>query len=844
MAKPKRRKAPTKAVIPKTKKTFSLPNLQQDIIFLVAITILLAILLKPMLIDGLSPQGVDVVGSLGATHQSADFYKKTGDHALWNPYLFSGMPQYHRIGPVTFSIDTILNYLARYLSTVFIFYLFAAIGTYLLFRYLKMSPIISFIATIIFILMPHYKSLYTEGHMAKFRALMILPWVLLSFLYFLDRRSIFSAALFAIIFGAQIRTQHYQIVFYTTLLIFAVGLYPVLRDLLEKKYLNFAKSTALIFGAVILGITMSSQPLFLAKEYIPYSKRGKTTINIDKPVQTDSEATASEGVQIEYATQWSTHPLEMMTWFIPRFYGGMSSETYTGDKAPQLKGRMIPGYWGHMPFTQSYEYMGVIALMLAMIGIVAFRKKPFILSLLILSAFFVLLSFGRHFLFFYNIFYDYFPFFNKFRAPVMSVTVTSFVVSIFAAYGLHYLSSLPLLKSFKENKTLLYILGGFLSLGVLTLIFSQGFSYSFIRDNYDPRVLDIIKTARKELFSEDLIRYFILVILAGGSIYAFLFRKISFHILTIILTIIILFDIIDVQNRYQNKFADSKKIEGKYFAKSKTDNFLLADKEILRIFPVGQFFGDNRWAYYHQTIGGYSAIKMYTIEELIENNLYKGWDKTFPINLNLLKILNTKYLISPQVLTHEKFDLVLEDNQNKLFTYIYKDRLSRGFFVGEYKVITDQYERLREINKQEFDPSVTAILEEELAEIIQTPDSSWSVVKYFDPNKIEFEVFTDKKALFVISEMHYPPGWKIVVDNQPVDKIYKTDHALQSIIISEGLHQVQLRFEPDSYTFYVKISYASAGILYLIVILSLIMIAKEKVSGLLNKKLIVSSEEE
>ncbi|MCK4753958.1 MAG: hypothetical protein KAS58_01920, partial [Calditrichia bacterium] len=526
MAKVKKRKGQNKQVKPDTKKVFSLPRIQQDIIFLVTITVLLVILLKPMLIDGLSPQGVDVVGSLGATHQTAEYFKETGDHALWNPYLFSGMPQYHRIGPVTFSIDTFLYYLSRYFSTVFIFYLFAAFGSYLLFRYLKMSPVISFLATIIFILMPHYKSLYTEGHMAKFRALMILPWVLLTFLYFLDKRSILTVSLFAIAFGAQIRTQHYQIVFYTALLIFAVGAYPVLKDLLEKKYLAFTKSAALVIGAVILGITMSSQPLFLAKEYIPYSKRGKTTINLEKPKEVNKEISASDGVQIEYATQWSTHPSEMMTWFIPRFYGGMSAESYTGDDAPQLKGRLIPGYWGHMPFTQSYEYMGVIALILAIIGIYAFRKKPFIISLLILSAFFILLSFGRHFLFFYSIFYDHLPFFNKFRAPMMSVTMTSFIVSILAAYGLHYLSSQPLVQSIKENKPLVYIIGGFLVLGLVTLIFSQGFSYSFVKDSYDPRVLEIIKTARKELLSQDLIRYFIMVIFAGAAIFTYLFRKI------------------------------------------------------------------------------------------------------------------------------------------------------------------------------------------------------------------------------------------------------------------------------------------------------------------------------
>ena len=289
MAKVKRKKGSAIQLKKDTKKGFSLPDIQQDIIFLTAITILLVILLKPMLIDGLSPQGVDVVGSLGATHQMSEYYKETGERALWNPYIFSGMPQYHRIGPVSFSIDKILYYLSRYFSSVFIFYLFAAFGTYLLFRYLKMSPIISFIATLIFLLMPHYKSLYTEGHMAKFRALMILPWVMLTFLYFLDKRNLFTVSLFALAFGAQIRTQHYQIVFYTALLIFAVGVYPVLKDLLEKKYQRFSKSALLIIGAVILGITMSSQPLFLAKEYIPYSKRGKTTINLEKPLENNKE---------------------------------------------------------------------------------------------------------------------------------------------------------------------------------------------------------------------------------------------------------------------------------------------------------------------------------------------------------------------------------------------------------------------------------------------------------------------------------------------------------------------------------------------------------------------------
>jgi uncharacterized membrane protein YfhO len=103
------------------------------------------------------------------------------------------------------------------------------------------------------------------------------------------------------------------------------------------------------------------------------------------------------------------------------------------------------------------------------------------------------------------------------------------------------------------------------------------------------------------------------------------------------------------------------------------------------------------------------------------------------------------------------------------------------------------------------------------------------MVKSFNPNEIEFEVYTDKTSLFVISEMHYPPGWHIFVDDQQVQKIYKTDHALQSVILPEGHHKVQAIFEPESYQHYVNLSYASAGILYLIITFSLVMMNKEKI---------------
>jgi hypothetical protein len=53
--------------------------------------------------------------------------------------------------------------------------------------------------------------------------------------------------------------------------------------------------------------------------------------------------------------------------------------------------------------------------------------------------------------------------------------------------------------------------------------------------------------------------------------------------------------------------------------------------------------------------------------------------------------------------------------------------------------------------------------------------------------------------------------------------------------LPQGNHQVDLRFAPDSYYQYIKLSYASAGLLYFIIILSLMMIYKDKWMHLLKK---------
>ncbi len=817
--KTKKRKVIEKELPQSSISLFKINDRKQDYIFIGLLLAILLFLFKPIVIDGLSPQGVDVVGSIGKTKQISDWEKTNNDKALWNPNVFSGMPRYQRSTPVVFSLDTLLFKLGALFNTTFIFYLFGGCGLYFFLRYLKLKPAISFFGAILFVLMPHYKSLFLEGHNAKVRALMVLPWICYSFKYFLEKRSLLSAAIFALFFGIQIRTQHYQIIFYTGLLIFAVGVYPVLKDLLEKSYNRFFKSSLLIFAAVTLAILSAAQPLFLAKEYLPWSKRGKTTIDISAPQKTQGIA-KSDGVSIEYATSWSTAPSELITWVAPRYFGGMSSEKYTGEDVRQLRGRQIPGYWGQMLFTQSYEYMGAITLLLAVIGFYFNRKNKFLLALVIFSGFLTLLSFGRHMQWFYSLFFDYVPFFNKFRAPMMSVTITFFIVSILAAFGLSSLKTkiekIPILKN---NKPLFIILGSFLGFGILAWLIGQGLSFTKMGgEPYDARVMEMIITIRKEMLNNDMLRYLALIGAASIVIVVYLKNKLNYGALAFFIIALSIIDLLNIQGKIEKKFVNRDRLEKGYFQKTTTDQIILNDKALFRVYPHGQNFKDNRFAYYHQNIGGYSAIKMYTIEEFITNNLKGG----AVVNRNIMKILNVKYLISKQQFQDDDLTLINTDDKLQVNTYLYKDYLQRGFFVGDYEVIEDEFARLDEINKLRFQPDSLALLEENLTSPIEWPDSSFVEVTLFNPNQIHFKVFTDKQSLFVISELYYPPGWHILIDNEPVSKIYKTDHAIQSIIVPAGEHKIEVNFEPESYDRNIQYATGSLSLIFLIIIGSLI----------------------
>ncbi len=796
--------------IPELKRSSELKDPQAwwwQLVLFAAVFIMLLTVLYPMAFKGLRPGGVDVIGSKGASHQLKEYEQETGEIVLWNSKVFSGMPTYHRNGAKAFNFDTIIHFhLAEILYLNIWLYLLGFIGMFYLLRFFKLSWYASAFCALGFILIPHYMSILSIGHFQKFRPVMYMPLVTFFFLNFINKKNLLWLIGFIFSFAVQIRTHHYQVIFYQILILIFLGLFYLINLLRTGKADIALKKFLLLIPACLLIIGMVAQPVFVAGEYTPYSIRGGTG------------ETGSTGLDSSYATSWSMHPLAVFNWTMPRFFGGTSQELYTGSKVPQLKDKMIPGYWGHMPFTQTYDYIGIIMAFLALVGLIANWKKPIIKLLSALFLLSLLLAFGRHFTAFYNLFFHYVPAFNKFRAPAMMQLVIFMLSAILAGFGLD-----TILKSdTKLKKTIFTVAAILIIAGLIPYLF--GSSFNMIKSDdvsrYGSDSAKIIAAARLDMMQSDGIRLILYALATCLIIFACLAKKIKPLIFIALLLGLMLSDQIPYVKKAEGELSNPQLLENNHFRITNTNKILLQDESYFRVFPITENpFNSNDYSYYHNSIGGYNAAKLRIYQDIIESCLYEGDNPQFPINWNVLKMLNTKYLVSSQALPEDKLSLYYHDSAKNLFTYRTKFNARPAWFAYDYLVIPERIARLNAINDPEFDAYSTAILEEQPDFDIKPDIITGSIdVVEASYNFIEYKVTNDKPALMIASEIFYPAGWKCFVDGSEKN-IYKTNHVLRSIYIdTPGEHTVRFEFQPDTYLRFLKISYIAHGIAWLLLL--------------------------
>lgn len=736
----------------------------------------------------------DIAQYIGMARQQNEFRAETGEEPYWTDAAFGGMATY-QLGanyPHNYvkKIDSLLRFLPRPADYLFLYFL----GIYILLLVLKIDYRLAFVGALAFGFSTYLIIILGVGHNAKAHAIAYMPWVLGGILLCFRQKFITGFLLLAFGMALEISANHFQMTFYLLLLVIVLGI-AYLIDAIRKKLLpNFFKALGVMLVAVILAIGANATNLMATQEYAEFSTRGDTGLTITP----EGTADKSEGLDYGYITEYSYGILESFNLFIPRFMGGSSAEDVGTDSAIysqllQLGANPIqaaqfaeaaPTYWGDQPFVGAPAYIGATVLFLFVLSLflVRGRVKWWLVGGTILT---LLLSWGKNFGLLTDLFIEYFPLYNKFRAVSSIQVILELCIPVLAIIGLCVFF---FREGTSERKTYALkwatiITGG---IALLFLLF-KGIFFSFtgasdgiLIQQLGPEFVRALKEDRRAVLTADTLRSLIFVLLTAGVLWFFLKKKITQNIAILALGVLILVDLVVVDWRYVNAddFVRSSQVN-RPFQATEADKEIMQDESHYRVFDLsGNPFNTSRTSFFHNSIGGYHAAKPGRMQELYDFYLSQN-------NLQVLNMLNTKYFIIP---TEE--GTVAQPNP---------ETNGNAWFVQEVKLVENPNEEI--LSLEGINTRRLAVVDDDFADLLPQQtfpvDSTASIeLISYQPNELKYRSSTANEAMAVFSEIYYPHGWQAYIDGEEVPH-FRANYVLRAMVVPAGQHEITFKFEPE-----------------------------------------------
>lgn len=737
----------------------------------------------------------DIAQHNGMAKELRDFRAQTGEETYWTDSAFGGMPTY-QLGaqyPHNYikKLDSTLRFLPRPADYLFLYF----IGMYILFLVLKLDYKLAFLGALAFGFSTYLIIILGVGHNAKAHAIAYMPLVLSGIILTFRGRFVWGFILTAIAMGLELSANHFQMTYYLLLLVICVGI-AYLIDAFKKNMLpHFFKAIGVMIIGVLIALGMNATNLMATKEYADTSTRGKSGLTINP---NGSPKIENEGLDYDYITTYSYGKLETLNLFIPRFLGGGSSEEFPEDSAtenvllqmganPQQAVEtlgQVPLYWGDQPIVAAPAYVGAVVIFLAVLALFLVRGR---LKWWVLSAFFLslLLSWGRNFEFLTEIFINYIPLYNKFRAVSSIQVIIELVLPVLAIVGLHQFFN-NFISEEKRKKALLFatgIVGGFAILVILfkSVLFDFVSPYdSDIIEAMGAPFIDAVREDRMTVLQNDTIRSLILVLLSAGALWAFTAKKLKMLPVIGGLTILLLFDLVGVDKRYVNDddFVNKRVME-QPFPKTPADNQILKDDGRYRVYDAANnAFNSAQTSYYHSSLGGYHAAKPGRMQEIADFYINQG-------DIGILNMMNVRYI----TLRGKSGEIVAQRNP-------YSN--GNAWFVENVIIAQDANQEMLQLDS--LDTKKTVVINKEFTDkipldAIQRDSTATIELVKNTPNHLIYEAATKSPQLAVFSEVYYPKGWNAYIDGEKTDYI-RANYLLRAIKVPQGFSKIEFKFEP------------------------------------------------
>jgi len=752
-----------------------------------------------------------------------DFREKNGREPLWTNSIFGGMPAYlistRYPGNLIKHADTFLRMFKMPVSVLFL----SMLGFYILLLIFGVNSWLAIAGAIAYGLSSFFFQILGAGHNTQAIALAYMA-PMIGGIYYTYRYDALKGALFtAFVLALEIQANHIQITYYALICLLVFGIVEFVYSWKNKSVIKFLKTSALLVIPFIIAVGINCASLYTTYEYGKYSIRGKSDL-------TTSNNNITSGLNKEYIVNWSYGVDETFNLLIPNYKGGSSqpfdrnSETYKAlvKNGNQSSVDRIQKYWGTQPVTDGPHYVGAIVFFLFVLGLILIKdpEKWWLLAATILS---IMLSWGKNFMPLSNLFIDYFPAYNKFRAVTMTLVIAEFCIPLLGFLALRDIFNGTTTKKeiIRGLKIAVGITGGFTLLVIILPVIAG----SFLGQNENdlpPWLTSALVSDRKGLLRSDSLRSFIFILLSAGVILGYIFDKLRKGYAILIIALLIVLDLWMVDKRYLNadRFERPAAIQ-KSFLPAVADAFILKDPTQHRVLSfVSSPFSDNSpTSYFHKSIGGYHGAKMERYQELIDSCIYpeigafgeaaKKAQSIEELQMALdntpiptLNMLNTKYVIY----------------NSAALPLINQYALGNAWFVEKPVIVENANQEISSVKS--INPSKEAIINTMFKNQITKSffpvqeNEKIELVSY-QPDELLYKYSAREEKLAVFSEIYYPAGWKCYLDGKE-SSYFRTDYVLRGMVVPAGDHEIKFTFKPASYYVGNKISLASSVLLILL----------------------------
>jgi hypothetical protein len=297
----------------------------------------------------------------------------------------------------------------------------------------------------------------------------------------------------------------------------------------------------------------------------------------------------------------------------------------------------------------------------------------------------------------------------------------------------------------------------------------------------------------------------LMVSLFAGVLWLSIKGKLSHKMTGLLLFLLALGDLLwmDIQIIYPSSgslrtpvFADSRMVEPA-FRHDDITRYLAAQKGPFRIYPAGPLFTENKFALFGiESVGGYHPAKLKLYEEFLAKTENLA-------SLNILRMLNVGYVISPQPLEHPAFNLVktgtLQLASGPVTAYVYslQENAPRAWFANRVIAVTSSDELF-----------VRLLDDQPSAGEAYVDGSLWKGTRLFatatvvsldaKAESMVVKVAAPGDAFLVVSEIYYPLRWKVKIDGREAAMV-KVNGLLRGVVVPAGSREVRFQYDRSGF---------------------------------------------